>query len=84
MPYTLRRWFLDTLCQAGTEVSPRSTRAVAITNTAATHTLMVVILAQGDWARARTIHKHYLRALPQELALQHLALLPNTLFTPSF
>ena len=71
-PYTLKRWLLDTLHRAGTDASPGSTRAAAARYAAATHIPMSTIMARGDWARARTVHRHYIRALPPG-ALQHLA-----------
>lgn len=69
---TLRTWLIKTMRGAGINDSPGSTRAAAASYAAATRLQTATILKAGDWAKARTMFKHYVRKLPHS-TLQKLA-----------
>ena len=70
--HTIRSWIVKVLQMAGISQSAGSTRAAAATYAQASRVALSTILAQGDWARASTVFKHYMRSLPQA-SLQRLA-----------
>jgi len=70
--HTIRAWVLRVLAGAGISHAAGSTRAAAASFAAASRTPLKSILRKGDWSRANTLFRHYVRHLPHS-SLQRLA-----------
>ena len=65
--FTIRKWIVEALKEAGISQSAGSTRSAAATFAAVSNISLSRIMEAADWSRSLVMFRHYIRLLPPEV-----------------